>query len=293
MESGYGAAGNGHKQNGEKSSQVFILESCKSRKVHGRMGKDQSKDRPCDHADKHEGGHIISWLHKEPHRKYSCQENIDKSNIDPHFLAKDHRKVHSAYKSQYRKDQSQDHFFPAGKLHLFLYQSEDCGKEDEEQGNTSGSAVYSGVFREGLHAVCYHVGVECICHHICKGCHNDESKEPAESQEQFTARLAYVFLNEKSHGFSIVFYTGVKGPEVCDSTEEDTAQDDPQKDWQPAEGSGLDGSRNRACSCDGRKLVGKYGPAVCRHIVLSVIMKDSRSLCFGVDAPFFRQPASI
>ena len=134
---------------------------------------------------------------------------------------------------------------------------------------------------------------ESIGYHICKGCHNDQSKQPAESQEQFTSGLAYVFLDKKAHGFSIILYTGVKGSEVSDCTEEDTAQDDPQKHRQPAEGCGLDGSCNRACSGDGRKLVGKYGPAVCRHIVLSVVMKDSRSLCLGIDAPFFRQPASV
>ena len=106
MESGYGAAGNSYEQDREKSSQVFILESCKSRKVHRRMSKDQSQDCSCDHADEHKGRHIISWLHKEPHRKHSCQENIDKCDVDPHFFAKDHRKVHSAYKSQYGKDQS-------------------------------------------------------------------------------------------------------------------------------------------------------------------------------------------
>ena len=70
MESGHGAAGNSYKQDREKCSQIFILESCKSRKIHGRMSKDQSKDRSCDHTDKHKGGHIISWLHKEPHSRH-------------------------------------------------------------------------------------------------------------------------------------------------------------------------------------------------------------------------------
>ncbi len=87
-------------ESGTERSKAFVLESGKCRKVHVRMGKDQTQHGAGDHTDEHEGGHIVTGLHHKPHGKHGCQENVGEGDVDPHVFAEDYRQIHSAYKGE-------------------------------------------------------------------------------------------------------------------------------------------------------------------------------------------------
>ena len=59
------------------------------------MCNNQTDDCACDHADEHEGGHVVARLLEQPHRKDSGEENIDEGDIAPCCLAEDKRAVHA------------------------------------------------------------------------------------------------------------------------------------------------------------------------------------------------------
>ena len=147
------------------------------------MRKNQSQYSADDHTDKHKCGHIITGLHQEPHRKYRSQEDICKCDVHPHLFSQDHRQIHSAYKRKHRACQAEDHFFPAGQLCLSLDKSENSRKQDKEQGDAPRRAVYRRIFRKRRHTVCYHISIEGIRHHVRERRHDDQSEQPAESQE--------------------------------------------------------------------------------------------------------------
>ena len=293
MEAGYRAAGHRHEQDREKGSQTLVLESGKGRKIHGRMGKDQSQHRSRDHSHEHKGRHIISGLHHEPHGQHCRQENVNERDVHPHVLAQDHREIHTEHEGQHSAYKPEHDFFPARKFHFMLHHSEHNGKQDEEQRDASRRSVYRRVFSQGLDAVCHYIGVEGVRHHIGEGSDHDQAEQPAESKEELSACFPDVFLDQKSHGLSVIFHTGVQRSKICHCSEEDPSQDDPQKDRQPSERRRLDRSGDRTRARDGGKLMGEYGPSVRGHIILSVIVEHRRCLRFRVNSPFFRQPASV
>ena len=81
--------------------------------------------------------------------------------------------------------------------------------------------------------------------------------------------------------------------EVGDSAEEDAADQDPQQDRQPAERGSLDGTGDRACTCDGGELVGEHRPAVGGNVVFAILQPHSRSFGVGVDTPGLGEPTAI
>ena len=293
MESGYRAACNRYEQDREKRSQALVLKSGKCRKIHSGMRKDQSQHCPGDHSDKHKCGHKVSGLHHKPHRKYSRQENIGKCNVYPHILTQEYREIHTKYKCQDSADQSENNFFPSGKLHFVLDYAKYYCEQDKEQGYTSRRSVYLSIFGKGPDAVRYCVRVKGICHHVGKCGDNNQAEQPAEAEEQLPACSSDVLFNEKPHGFSVILYAGIQRSEVSHSSEENTSQYNPKKNRQPSECSRLDRTCDRAGSRDGRKLMGKYSPSVCRHIVLSVVTYNGGGFGTGVYSPFFRQPAAV
>ena len=213
------------------------------------MCKQKSQHCSRDHSNEHESGHIVSWLHHKPHRQHRCKEDVDECDVYPHFFPKYHREVHTKYKCQYSTYQSEYHFFPSGKVYFMLYHTEYHREQNKEQRNTSCRTVYSSIFSKCLYAVCHYICVKCISHHICKRGDNDQTEQPAEPEEQLTSCFSDIFLYQKSHGFAVVLHTCIQRPEICDSTEEDTSKDDPQKYRQPSECSGLYCSGDRSCTC--------------------------------------------
>ena len=233
VESGHRAAGHRDEQDREQRSQIFVFKTGECGKVHGRVREHQADDCTGDHSYEHEGGHVIAGLHHKPHGKNSRQKDIGECDINPHIFPENDREVHAAHKCEDRTYEAEDDLFPAGEFHLSLNDSEDGCKKDEKQGNASRRTVYGGVFGKRRHPVGHHIGVERIRYHISESRDDDQRKQPAESEEQLAPCFADVLFDQKAHGLPVVFDAGIQRAEVRYGSEENAAQDDPQKNRQP------------------------------------------------------------
>ena len=175
-------------------------------------------------------------------------------------------------------------------MELVLQQAKDHCEHHEHDGDHAGSAVGLSSFHQSTVGA---VGVEGACDHVCEGSDDDAAEQPAEQQEQLAAGLADVLFDQHTHALAVVLNGSIQGTKVGDSAEEDTAQQNPQQHRQPAEGCGLNGTGNRACTGNGAELVSKHRPAVGGHIVPAILVDDCRGLGCGVDAPFVSQPAAV
>src|SRR5699024_366253 len=132
-----------------------------------------------------------------------------------------------------------------------LHHAEHNCKQDKKQRNTSCRTVYCRIFGKRLHAVCHYICVKCICHHVGERRDNNQAEKPAKSEKQLSARLSDIFLDQKPHGLSVIFHTGIQRSKVCHRPEKYPSEDDPQKDREPAECSRLDCAGDWSCARDG------------------------------------------
>ena len=130
--------------------------------------------------------------------------------------------------------------------------------------------------RQAGHTIGGDVSVEGTGDHVSKSSDNDAAEQPAEQQEQLTAGLADVLLDQQAHGLTVILDGSIQGAEVGNSAEEDAADEHPQQDGQPAESGSLDSTGNRAGTCDGRELMAENGPAIGGHVVLAILQPHSR-----------------
>ena len=292
VEAGDRAARHGDEQNREHRAERGV-EARECRQVHCRVRNQKTDCRAGNHADEHECRHIVARLLEKPHRKNGCKEDVDKRDVAPGRLAVDERTVHADGKGSCDADQTDDGFLPARKVPLLLDQTEDDRKDHEHDRHHAGSTVRLCCLSQLRHAVGNGIGVERTCHHVGKRCDDNAAEQPAEQQEQLAPELADVLLNQHAHGLAFVLDRGIQGAEVRDRTEENAAQQHPQKHRHPAECRRLNGTGDRTRARDGRELVAENGPAVGRHIVLAVVFLNGRRLCLRVDAPLVCQPASV
>ena len=289
MEAGHRAAGDGDEQNGEHRAEVCIREAREDGEVHRRVCDEKTDDRARDHADEHEGGHVVARLLQKPHREDGGEEDVDKRDVAPGLLVEDERAVHADGKGGGDAENAEHGFLPAGEVQLLLHKTEDDGEHHEHDGHHTGSTVgLRGIGKLG-HAVDHGVGVEGACDHVGERRDDDQTEQPAEQQKQLAAELADVLLNEHAHGLSVVFDGGIQRAEVHHSAEEDAAEQHPQRHRQPAERGGLDRAGNRACACDGGKLMAEDGglyphdPGVpCRPAGLSLMPAPMHPLKGGM-----------
>jgi len=173
VESGNSTTGNGDKQDREQISGCRIVESGIHWKVHLRVRNNKSDNSAEDHTGKHKGCHKVTRLHQKPHWKDSGKKDVGKYQISPGCFACYKRYIHADCKSCNGACKAEYHFFPAFPLQFFLEQSEDNSKSDKQQGDASGSAVYSCLGRKLCDAVNRFVSIKCSGNHICKGGDND------------------------------------------------------------------------------------------------------------------------
>ena len=290
VEAGDRTAGNRDEQDGEHGAELLIVEAGENGQVHGGVGDQQADNRTGDHSAEHEGGHVVTGLFQQPHGQDRRKEDVDEGDVAPGSLAQDDGAVHTDHEGQHDKGDADDGLFPAGEVELLLDQAEDDGEHHEHDGDHARRAVGEG----GLDLCAVGVkGVEGAGNHVCKSSNDDAAEQPAEQQEQLAARLADVLLDQQAHGLAVILDGGVQRTEVGDSAEENAADQDPQQDRQPAERGSLDGTGDRACTCDGGELVGEHRPAVGGNVVFAILQPHSRSLGVGVDTPGLGEPAAI
>ena len=290
METGNRTTGNGDEQDGEHGAQFLIGETSEDGQIHGGMCDQQTDHGTCDHGHEHEGGHVVTGLLQQPHGQDGCKEDVDEGDVAPCSLAQDDGEVCTDHEGQNDEDDADDALLPAGEAELLLDQAEDDSEHHEHDGNHAGSAVgLCGLHQSTIGAK----GIEGAGDHVSKCCDDDAAEQPAEQQEQLAASLADVLLDQHAHGLAIVLDGSIQSAEVGHSTKEDAADQDPQQNGQPAEGGSLNGTGDRAGTCDGAELMGENGPAVRRDIIAAVLLDDCGGLSLGVDAPLVCQPASV
>ena len=290
VEAGDRTTGNGDEQDGEHGAQLLIGEAGEDGQVHGGMCDQQTDHGTCDHGHEHEGGHVVTGLLQQPHGQDGCKEDVDEGDVAPCSLAQDDGEVCTDHERQNDEDDADDALLPAGEVELLLDQAEDDGEHHEHDGDHAGSTVgLCGLDQSTIGAK----GIEGAGDHVSKRCDDDAAEQPAEQQEQLAAGLADVLLDQHTHGLAVVLDGSIQSAEVGHSTKEDAADQDPQQNGQPAEGGSLNGTGDRAGTCDGAELMGENGPAVRRNIIAAVFVDDSGGLSLGVDAPLVCQPASV
>ena len=293
VETGNSAAGHGNKQDGEHGAQLLVVETGEDGQVHGGMSDQQADNGTGDHADEHEGGHVVTGLFQQPHGQDRSEEDVDEGDVAPGSLAQNDGEVHADNEGQHDEDDADDGLFPAGEVELLLQQAEDDSEHHEHDGDHAGSAVGVGGIRQAGHTIGGDVSVEGTGDHVSKSSDNDAAEQPAEQQEQLTAGLADVLLDQQAHGLTVILDGSIQGAEVGNSAEEDAADEHPQQDGQPAESGSLDSTGNRAGTCDGRELMAENGPAIGGHVVLAILQPHSRSFGVGVNTPGFSKPAAV
>ena len=86
---------------------------------------------------------------------------------------------------------------------------------------------------------------------------------------------------------------GEQSTKVMHCAEEDTTDDNPQENGNPAENCGLDRSVDGACASDGREMVAHQNGGVSRNKVLTVVAGVGRGFLVGVDAPLLCEPRAV
>ena len=189
------------------------------------MGDQNAHNRADDHAEQHEGGHVVPGLHQKPHGQDGSQEEIRHDDVDPCGLGGIDRKLHAHGEHHNQQRDGDNGLHPLMHVfHMLLNQAEEDGDENEEHGNGGrcGICVGSRLIRH----FCAHAD-EGSCHHVGEGGDDQQGEQPAEQHEQPAAGLSDVFLNHHADGFSFIFHRGIQRAEVLDRAEEQAADDEP------------------------------------------------------------------
>ena len=233
---------------------------------------------------------MVPGLLQQPHGKYGGKEDINEGDIAPCGLAQDDGQICANDKRQHDENDADDALLPAGEVELLLDQAKDYSEDHEHDGDHAGSAVGLGsVHQSAVRAI----SIEGTGDHVSKRCNHDAAEQPAEQQEQLAASLADILFDQHTHGLAVIFYRSIQSAEVGNSTKEDAAQQDPQQNGQPAKGSSLNGTGNRAGTGNGGELVCKHRPALGGNIILAILQPHSRSLGVGVNTPCLGEPTTV
>ena len=267
VETGESAAGNGDKQDREHHARG-IAKAGENRSSDGGLAvnaqDDDAEDSADDHDDHHDGSEVVArgLEHLDGHG--TGKDKVDHDDGEPLELVQVNRELHTDGEHEDHEHHAGDELGSAGEVELLLSPTKGHGDEGEQDGDgasaasgiglgevdgTGGSA--RGVNDRGEH--------ERLADHVGKSGDDDDAEQPAEQQEQATAGLADVLLDELSQGLAVVLHRSVQGAKVVNSAKEDAADEDPEHDGQPAEGHGDDRTRNRASTADRAELMRERG----------------------------------
>ena len=229
VEAGNRAARNRDEQDREQRAELFVGEAGEYRQVHGRMRNDQTDDRTGDHADEHEGRHVVARLLEQPHREDCCEEDVDEGDVAPCRLAEDQRAVRADDKGQDDEHDAENGFLPALEGKLLLDKAEYNGEHHKHDRDHAGSTVGLSRRRQ-LHDACVagREGVERTGYHISKRRDDDAAEDPREYEEQLAAGSADILLDQHAHRLALVLDRGVQRTEVRDRAEEYAADQHPE-----------------------------------------------------------------
>ena len=297
METGESTASNGDKQDREHHA-GGTGEAGEDRSGHRSLTvntqDNDAEDSAGDHDDHHDRGEVVTrgLEHLDGHSASEDQVNHDDG--EPLELGQINRELHTYGEHENHEHHAGDELGSAGEVELLLGPTKDDGNEGEQDGDGAGAASSVGLSLVDSAGGGIEDGSgKRTADHVGESGDDDDAEQPAEQQEQTTAGLADVLLDELSERLAVVLHRSVQGAEVVDGAEEDTADEDPEHDGQPAEGHGDNRTRNRASTADRAELVRECGEGGNRREALAVLHALGRREGLFVNAPLVGQPSAI
>ena len=183
METGNSTTGDGNKQCREeialRALSIDDRKTVEGVQLHIRVCYQKTNYCCKDHADKHEGGHIVSRLLQYPHRYDCCDEEISHDDVIPLCSGEIDRCCHTYGKHD--DDQCYSDNGANALLHILelsLNETEyDGNNQEKHRDGSCGCAVK--VLRNRT-ICCGLEAVEGGGGHRCEGCDNQYGEEPAE-----------------------------------------------------------------------------------------------------------------
>ncbi len=267
VEAGEGTAGNGNKQDREHHARS-AGEAGKGRSGDGGLAvntqDDDTEDSANDHDDHHDGSEVVTrgLEHLDGHS--ASEDQVDHDDGEPLELIQVDRELHTDGKHENHEDHAGDELGSTGEVELLLGPTKGDSDEGEQDGDGTSAAGGIGLGEvDGTGSSTRSVNGrgehERLADHVGEGGDDDDAEQPAEQQEQATAGLADVLLDELSQGLAVVLHRSIQSTKVVDGAKEDAADEDPEHDGQPAKGHGDDRTRDRASTADRAELVRERG----------------------------------
>ena len=219
------------------------------------IGDEHAEDGARDHAEEQEDAQVVTRLHQEPHGQDGGDEAVGKDDVAPNRRIEIERIRNTDGEHGDDERDGDEKLYHARGLHAADEESEAHRHEDVEHRNRGGRRV-----RHGETAVLGEA-VERVRDDVGESGDDEEREEPAKQQEETPPRLADVLFDEHPHRAALVAHRRIERAKILHSAKEDAADEQPEEGREPAEHGGDDGSRDGACACDGRKLMGEDGEA--------------------------------
>ena len=259
---------------------------------------DDAEDSADDHDDHHDGSEVVTrgLEHLDGHS--ASEDQVDHDDGEPLELIQVDRELHADGEHENHEDNAGDELGSAGEVELLLGPTKGDSDEGEQDGDGTsaaggiglGEVDGTGISTRSVNGRGEH---ERLADHVGESGDDDDAEQPAEQQEQATAGLADVLLDELSQGLAVVLHRGVQGTKVVDGAKEDAADEDPEHDRQPAKGHGDDRTRDRASTADRAELVRERGEGGDGREAVAVLHALGRREGLFVNAPLVGQPAAV
>ncbi len=291
MEAGAGAAGDRDEQEREEGLTGRVLPAIESRSLNrgstGEGAADDGNDGDDHHAVEQEGAQVVTRLEQNPDRKQRSDRDIDGDEEHPEGAAGMQADNLSEEDDGNNADDADDGRRTDLGI-LAVHEETEDGGNDDEQNRGHGRGTVGGVGGGGRINRRKGSGND-----RREGGDNQNQNGQREDDEEALGLDAHGVLHDLADGTAVVTDGGEQGAEVVHGTEEDTTEDAPQENGDPAENGSLDRSVNGACASDGGEMVTHQDSRVGGDKVLAVIAGVGRGLAIGVYSPLLCQPAAV
>ena len=299
MEAGDSAAGDGDEQGREEACvAVEAAPACEGGQINVSAGEENTDDSNDHHAVEQEGAEVVTRLEQHPDRKQRSKHDVNCDEEDPEGTAAVDTEVQTCDNDGNDADDTDDGSGAYLAVLAVDEVAEDKGDNDKEQRGSCGRSVAADVSTtDGEQRNCgltiLRNGDEGTGDNCGEGSDNENKNEQCEDGEQPLCLDAHAVLDDLADGAAVVTDRGEQSTEVMHCAEEDTADDNPQENGNPAEDSGLNRSVNGAGAGDGREMMSHQDGGVGRNEVLSVVTGVCRGFTIGIHAPFLCKEATV
>ena len=237
VETGESAAGNGDEQDREHHARG-IAKAGEDRSGDGGLAvnaqDDDAEDSADNHDDHHDGSEVVArgLEHLDGHG--TGKDQVDHDDGEPLELVQVNRELHTDGEHEDHEHHAGDELGSAGEVELLLSPTKGHGDEGEQDGDGASAASGIGLGEvDGTGGSARSVNDrgehERLADHVGKSGDDDDAEQPAEQQEQATAGLADVLLDELSQGLAVVLHRSVQGAKVVNSAKEDAPEESPSQ----------------------------------------------------------------